>query len=249
MRIFKALAPAVVLGCILSLSFLFPESGALTDSSMKQELPLRGNLPGWWATKKQESKEERILLSKDTIFSKADYELLERLPGEKKLPTLHVSLVFSGNDLNNSIHRPERCLPAQGHVNLHSSVQTLHLNDGRAITLTRLASHLPSEALPDKKLNFIHYYVFVGHGNLCHTHLQRTAIDIKDRILGGDVQRWAYFQIGTYWSPYLHTSEQEADQMLQKLICSLLPVQIKWEEIDAPKSAIDLMCKKIIDRL
>lgn len=230
--IIKALAPAILLGLIFLIIPFLPEGGQNLPPSMTEALPLGLELEGWRAERRQESERERSILAKDTRFSKADYYRLRRVYWEKQTPPVHVSLVFSGSDLNNSIHRPERCLPSQGHINLQSSVHQLTLKDGRQLTLTRLGSTLPNDELPDKKLSFIHYYVFVGNGRLTHNHIIRTWQDIKDRMLRGQVQSWAYFQAGTYWSPHLNLTEKEADATLQLLIAQLLPEIIKWEEIE-----------------
>ncbi len=230
-RIIRAFAPALLLGGIFLFIPLIPKAPNMLPSDMSPELPVDDTLEGWYGVKRQESERERSILAKDTIFSKADYTLRRRVIWEKAAPPIHVSLVFSGADINHSIHRPERCLPSQGHINLQASTREFSLNNGRRIILTRLRSTLPNTEIPDNKLNFIHYYLFVGKGNITHNHLTRTYLDIRDRVLLGKTQKWAYFQAGTYWSPHLDVSEQEADAILHKLICQLLPRIIKWEEI------------------
>lgn len=230
-RIIRAFAPALLIGGIFLCIPLLPEGSQMNPAAMTEVLPLNYELEGWYGERRQESERERAWLAKDTRFSKADYTLRRQSIFDKVLPPVHVSLVFSGSDINNSIHRPERCLPSQGHINLKSSTQSFRLDDGREITLTRLGSELPHADLPDKKLNFIHYYIFVGSDAITHTHIQRTLLDMRDRILMGKTQKWAYFQAGTYWSPHLDVSEQEADAVLSKLMCQLLPRIIKWEEI------------------
>lgn len=233
LKIISALAPAFVLGIILSMSFFIPEKAELQPSSMSMELPLRFDLPDWYGVRKQESPGERKGLAPDTLFSKADYQLLYNKEWNKKqTPDVHVSLVFSGNDMNQSIHRPEMCLPSQGHLDLQTSDIFLTLNNGKKIAFSRLTSHRPTPDIPDKKLHYIHYYTFVGKGNIVHTHMQRVLCDILDRSLKGKVQRWAYCQIGTYWSPHLGITQEDADSLIQKLICQLLPEIINWEEIE-----------------
>lgn len=231
-KIFSALAPAFVLGIILSLSLLIPEKAELQASSMSMKLPLRFDLPDWYGIRRQESPGERKGLAPDTLFSKADYSLLYNKEWSKQMPDVHVSLVFSGNDMNQSIHRPEMCLPSQGHLSLQTSDIALTLKNGKKIAFSRLTSHRPAPNIPDKKLHFIHYYTFVGKGNIVHTHMRRVIYDILDRSLKGKVQRWAYCQVGTYWSPHLNITEEDADKLIQKLICELLPEIINWEEIE-----------------
>lgn len=232
LKILSSLTPAFVLGVILSLSFLIPEKAELQTSSISIELPLRFDLSGWYGTRKQESPAERRILAPDTLFSKADYRLLYSDEWDIQMPDVHVSLVFSGNDMNQSIHRPEMCLPGQGHLNLQGTDTKLTLNNGKEVKFTRLTSFRRNKDLPDKKLHYIHYYTFIGKGNIAHSHMQRVIYDILDRSLKGKVQRWAYCQIGTYWSPHLGITQEDADKLIQKLICQLLPEIINWEEIE-----------------
>ena len=229
--IIKAIVPPAVLALQLSMVLILPRHEELVESSISPDLPLDYDLPGWRGTKIQESEKERSVLAADTRFSKAHYIQPPRVPWEKSTPPIEISIVYSGNDMNSSIHRPERCLPAQGHVNLEVHSDTITLADGRTIAVSRLTSQVP---LNDQKrgfLNFIHYYVFIGHGSMHHTHLGRTMQDIYDRIVLGQVQRWAYFQAGTCWAPALGITEEEADQKIRNLISELLPGQVDWQKL------------------
>ncbi|MBQ1961160.1 MAG: hypothetical protein II349_06530, partial [Akkermansia sp.] len=73
------------------------------------------------------------------------------------------------------------------------------------------------------------YYVFVGHNSILSTHLGRTLRDMSDRVLHGYVQRWAYYQIGTYWGGETGISEEVADAQLRSLISQLTPQLINWD--------------------
>ncbi|MBQ8516510.1 MAG: exosortase-associated EpsI family protein [Akkermansia sp.] len=231
-KILSALTPAFVLGIILSLTFIIPEKAELQASSMSMDLPLRFDLSDWYGIRRQESPAERRSLAPDTLFSKADYRLVYSDEWDKAMPDVHVSLVFSGNDMNQSIHRPEMCLPGQGHLNLLATNTMLTLNNGKEVKFTRLTTFRRNPDIPDKKLHYIHYYTFVGKGNIRHSHTQRAICDILDRTLKGKVQRWAYCQIGTYWSPHLGITQEDADRLIQKLISQLLPQIINWEEME-----------------
>lgn len=227
----RAMAPALLLGALLACMLLLPVQDELAESSVSPDLPVGTALRGWYGTKTQESEVERATLAADTKFSKADYRESDDLLSREK-PDINVSIVFSGNDMNNSIHRPERCLPAQGHQNLRAETRTITLSDGRSLTLTRLTSYIPRQGLPGGQLHFTHYYVFIGHGSICHSHLQRTARDMYDRVVRGAVERWAYIQVGTYWSDALHLTEAEADARITRLLADLLPGLIRWQELE-----------------
>ena len=53
---------------------------------------------------------ELQILAKDTEFERTQFANT----ASPYHPAVEVSVVFSGKDLNNSIHRPERCLRSQG---------------------------------------------------------------------------------------------------------------------------------------
>lgn len=227
----KSLIPAAVMAAVFSCVYLLPQHDKLLESSISPNLPTGFKLMGWYGVKTQESEVERSTLAADTKFSKANYREDTSSWGTRR-PEINVSIVYSGSDMNNSIHRPERCLPAQGHQDLRASVRTVKLANGREITFTRLTSYIPNKEVPGGVLRFTHYYTFIGHGTMCHGHLQRTARDMYDRVVKGSVERWAYIQVGTYWGDALGLSETEADTRILNLISDLLPKQINWGEID-----------------
>lgn len=226
----RALLPPVVLAAMLGCVFVLPREEQLQESSISPDLPVSFELPGWQGTKVQESEVERSTLAADTKFSKAQYTRNKRVFWAKDEPAVEVSIVYSGSDMNASIHRPERCLPSQGHVDLQTSPQEITLADGRTIAVTRLVSKVP---LPNRDdgltLRFVSYYVFIGHKTMHHTHLGRTLQDMYDRVAKGYVQRWAYFQVSSYWAPELNVTEEETDQRVRALISELLPRQMNWE--------------------
>lgn len=227
--VLRALLPPVLLATILCNVFILPRQEALMESSISPDLPLNFDLPGWQGKKIQESELERSSLAADTRFSKAQYTEPRRVFWEKEKPPVEVSIVYSGNDMNSSIHRPERCLPSQGHVDLRTSNAEITLADGRTITFTRLTSRVP---LPNRAdgltLRFVSYYVFIGHGTMHHTHLGRTIQDMYDRVAKGYVQRWAYFQANSYWAPESNLTEEETDKRVRAVISELLPRQVDW---------------------
>lgn len=230
--VLRAFCPALLLGGAIVLTWLLPFDAKIRESAISGQLPTGFELDGWYGTRTQESEEERAILAADTRFSKAIYQRINPITGELSPGAVLVSVIFSGNDMNSSIHRPERCLPAQGHLNLRSSKRELKLADGRSVTFTRLTSTtIRGEGEQKQRLCHVHYYVFVGHSHVCATHLQRTLFDIVDRITRGEVQRWAYFQVGSSYRPDDPQGEQEADARLQGLIEELLPRLLKSEQL------------------
>lgn len=223
--------PPIVLALVLGLIYLLPKHTELESSAISPGLPLDFDQPGWYGLKQQESEAERTRLAGDTVFSKAAYSRLRQSMFDKQLPPVHVSIVYSGSDMNASIHRPERCLPTQGHVNLRASSTSVRLNNGRNVPFTRLVSRVPLKDAPGKYLEHINYYVFIGRDRICAKHLERTLYDIWDRTVMGVSQRWAYYQIGTYWGEYVGITEDEAEAQVRQLISELTPGLVNWHAI------------------
>ena len=107
-----------VLGSALGAVYFLPKAGDVAGSAVKMELP--GSTGGWSFKTQSASRDEVGTLTPDTEFAKAI--CLRPRPGEVNpdgylVPDrVDLSIVLSGYDLNNSIHRPERCMPAQGHT-------------------------------------------------------------------------------------------------------------------------------------
>jgi Protein of unknown function (DUF3485) len=231
------------LGGAMSAVYLLPKVGAVAQSAVNMALP---DESGVWEFDKQYATEREIkTLAPDTEFSKAT--CLSARPGEinrygNPVPdVVQLSIVLSGADINNSIHRPERCMPSQGHNITASSERTLKLANGRQFAVTRLVSiqSTLNRAVKEReeyvKYNCLTYYFFVGHDRVTDGHWARTFLDIKDRLVRGMDQRWAYASVSMWYGqvPYIEkeVSEAEADAKLQKFLAEFSEKQIKWEQI------------------
>lgn len=226
-----SLLPPLVFGLILSMLAWIPNDPVMQPAAISPDLPVGYDLTNWYGVKTQESEKERAILSADTRFSKAVYRHINPFTYQQEEPTLSVSIVYSGNDINNSIHRPERCLPAQGHLNLTRRSENITLANGRTLTLHRLSSHLPSDTPGVEGTQHIHYYIFFGYDSIYSTHLGRTLRDMYDRVMKGRTQSWAYLQVGTYWGGGTDITEQQADNLLRALLRDLVPGQVDWSRI------------------
>lgn len=231
------------LGGALSAVYLMPKVGAVAQSAVNMALP---DASGDWAFDRQYATEAEIkTLKSDTEFSKAT--CLRDRPGEinrygNPVPdVVQLSIVLSGADINNSIHRPERCMPAQGHNITSSSERTLELPNGRKFAATRLVSIQAVRNQANKqreeyvKYNCLTYYFFVGHDRVTDGHWTRTFLDIKDRLVRGMDQRWAYASVSMWYGkvPYIdqQVSEAEADAKLQAFLTDFSEKQINWNQI------------------
>lgn len=237
----KLLSLPALLACGLGAIYLLPSAGKVAGSAVNMELPQE---EGEWVFRKNlPSKEELDALAKDTQFSKAT--CYRARPGEftkdgyRNADIIDLSVVLSGYDLNNSIHRPERCMPAQGHHILSGSDIVLKLSNGRLLTVRRLlstrkiSSQTPGET---QELKCVTYYFFVGHDKVAHDHLQRTFMDMKDRLVRGMDQRWAYASLSMSfgkmpWYPDVEITEQEADRKLGMFLTQFAEGQINWKQI------------------
>jgi len=233
----------------LSLIFLLPKSPAIQASAVSLDLPNLLVLSGWAAGPRIEaSTKEREALAKDTEFSRRNYYRNagpDAPSGAREV--LQTSIVMSGKDLNSSLHRPERCLPAQGLNLLASTELPVKLKGGRTIILTRLKCSGNVPGVAGSTYIHLNYYWFVGHDSVKHTHYGRTLKDMRDRLMEGYDQRWAYITVSSNLvqsrmedengQPYLSQalSEEETDRNVAEFVSELAP------------EIIDLKAIKIMD--
>ena len=229
------------MGGALSLVYLLPNAGEVADSAVKMELP--GSTGGWSFKIMPATKDELGTLSADTEFAKAI--CLRPRPGEvtpegRLVPDrVDLSIVLSGYDLNNSIHRPERCMPAQGHTITDSRNSVLQLANGRAFNTKRLRSlqTIQTSAAGNDALHLqcVTYYFFIGHDRVTNDHLERTLIDMKDRLVRGMDQRWAYVSASMWFGklPWIdqEITEAEADAKLRRFLTGFAESQVDWDQI------------------
>lgn len=236
----------LIVGAMLASIHLLPNAGAMQPSAVEMDLPpARGQ---WLFRTQPPSKAETEILAEDTRFSKAicltardgaidigtGMQLPDHMPHRVDL-----SIVLSGHDLNNSIHRPERCMPSQGHTIFSSSPHTVKLDNGRSLPFTRLVSvqTIPTneEHTEHIKLNCVTYYFFVGNNRVTRDHLERTLLDMKDRLFRGVDQHWAYVS-ASMWYGKLPWSDKEvtigeADAEMNRFVSELGTEQIDWSMI------------------
>lgn len=232
----------VLLAGLLATVHLLPEAGEMAPSAVNMDLPSQA---GTWIMRSQPASQEEIdTLAADTRFSKAI--CLSPREGEfdpasgMAIPDrVDLSVVLSGHDLNNSIHRPERCMPSQGHDISTSANVTLELPNGRKLKTKRLLSIQTKPVNESRteyvRLNCVTYYFFVGHDRITHDHLERTLLDIKDRLVFGMDQHWAYVSASMWYGklPWIEeeVSIEEADAKLRKFIAEFSEKQIDWEMV------------------
>ena len=209
----------LVLG--LATVFLLPK----VANSMPQgiELTLPTYVGNWYGEDQKISDLELTMLAKDTSFARKLYT-------DGRGNQVFASIVLSGKDLDNSIHRPERCMPAQGWTVMDSRVISIPVPKvgPEPLKTTRLhnSRKVPLKDGTTVSVYNLTYYWFVGWNVSTPSHLERTYIDIKDRILHGYNQRWAYITVAGTITKNIQAfgkNEAETDEMLQSFIQQLLP--------------------------
>lgn len=240
----RAFLPAALIAAVMSAIYMLPPFEEV-ESALDMRLD---DFLGSWETKIYPPSEKELkILAGDTKFSKAHcllrrVEEMSFIRGIAPIDAVDLSVVLSGHDLANSIHRPERCMPAQGHRALQSSSSSLELPGGHQLPITRIlskqdVSYGPEDDRQQITRNCLTYYFFVGHQRITESHTERTLIDIKDRILKGDAQRWAYVSATM---PYAEVAEREfgdppdlemADKKIRQLLTELAESNIDWSQI------------------
>jgi hypothetical protein len=224
----------------LSMAFLLPPFKN-TGSAITLTVPER--IEGWRFQAYEASEKERAILAKDTDFSKAfcsrvRWEQPPTLGAPTPVDVADLSIVLSGHDLANSIHRPERCMPTQGHKIYGSSKSTIEVPGHGAVPVRRLLSVQERSEAPDGPVtrhNALTYYFFVGNDTITESHTRRTLIDMQDRLKKGEAQRWAYVSASMSFSPDGSDPRLPdmdlADRKLRELIGNISARNIDWEQI------------------
>ena len=199
MNLKRALTLNAVLIGTIGLVAAIPREHELKPAAVVMSLP---HAPADFSSMSEvPSKEEVEWLAADTEFEKRRYwRGPEPAPGSiETLRDIHVSIVLSGQDLNASIHRPERCMQAQGYLGLQPETVVLDLGSGEELTVKRVRSHRVMGTSTGENLTVpgFTYYWFVGSDSITEDHYARTFADMRSRLLGGYNQRWAYFAISS----------------------------------------------------
>lgn len=191
MTISRLIFLQVVLALGLACVFLLPTKTGLGPAGIVLALP--DNVGEWKGRDAAVKPEELAGLAPDTGFARRFYR-------DANGNEMYVSIVLSGTDMANSIHRPERCLSAQGWTVERSDKVRIDLPGGQPpLVVTKLADERETrfDATHTLALRNLNYYWFIGSHDITASHWTRTFIDVKDRLLHGEAQRWAYITVAT----------------------------------------------------
>ncbi len=198
--------------------FLVPRDVTFERAALSSSLPQ--DVGDWEGTDQPITQFERDVLGPDTQFAR-------KLYSNPRGDEIYASIVFSGPDMNTSIHRPERCLPAQGWTVADTRRITVPTRVG-PLDVTRL-HNMRNEQTQSGNVFTIYgldYYWFVGHTDETPSHFERTWIDIRDRLLKGRNQQWAYVMVSgvvTKDFKVFGRTEKETDNLIQTFIAELVP--------------------------
>jgi len=134
---------------------------------------------------------EKRLLPDDTVLAKKQY----RGPGGRPM---FASIVLSGRE-QKSIHRPQQCLPAQGHVIERSRAIKIPIDGREPLEIMLLELHRGGSTREGKELQrkSLYAYWFVGTDRETPYHLQRLYWMTIDRVFRNVNHRWAYITVST----------------------------------------------------
>lgn len=148
-----------------------------------------------------------------------------------------VTIVLSGRDMSTSIHRPERCLDAQGWVRRETDefAISLPLRGNFPVTQLRSTRLVQTEQGPIP-LELQAFYWFVGEKDICTGHWARWAIDNRDRLFRGLNQRWAFILVSGIVPPQRDPNDDAAarkgsQQAIRSFIAMLAP-KIHLDSLD-----------------
>lgn len=196
---------AAILAVFLGVLIAMPASPPMKPSRLARELP---ETFGQWIGKPGEVGEAELrILAEDTDFERMSY-----FPVDGNDFEIEASIVFSGQNITQSIHRPEVCMRAQGWKFVKETYFPFEdvLPGGEALPVKEIISYRPRVKKEGEKLVPVlsesgeqildwraSYYTFFGHETIVSGHYQRTIKDVKDRLLKGYSQRWAYATFAT----------------------------------------------------
>ena len=206
------------------------ESGVVMDN-----LPTQiGNL---YAFSEPVSEAEHLILPPDTTYTRKTY-------GEPDAPRndrILCSIILSGKE-KRSIHRPERCLPAQGFRIDSSHTESLTLASGHPLQVTALQLEHPMTLADGRPFTMRSYFLywFVGKGITTPYQTERILMTNWDLLFHRVNQRWAYVIVSANitqdWRPD-GLGQEETLEMLKEFIRESAPYYMVSEMTPEQKTA------------
>ncbi|RYD76239.1 MAG: EpsI family protein [Verrucomicrobiaceae bacterium] len=208
----------VVLGG-MSCAFVLPKKLGLQPVGIVPDLP--EFMGEWWGRHMDVTQKERDTLGQDTEFARKIYS-------NGRGGQVLASIVLAGQDMMMAIHRPERCLAAQGWTFANPTRVTIDVPGKGRLEVTRVQNTKFVKGPDDTPVQIqnICYYWFAGSKDLTASHMERVWFDSRDRMMGGYVQRWAMIMISsdiTAEREKFGRDEKATDQLLVDFVQKMAP--------------------------
>lgn len=229
-----------VLALGMSIIFILPKALGHQPLGVVEMKAMPDDVGDWVGNNMPVSDKEKTVLGVGTEFARKQYITFGSFAGKRqKLSSretgIMLSVVLSGQDMNTSIHRPERCLPSQGWNIASTSEVPINIPGKGTFNATRLYNtKLTKDPKTGQLVNYriINYYWFVGHTDITGSHFWRTFIDMKDRLLSGYNQRWAYIALSANVRQEADSAKQAdvdltVDEMMREFITAFMPSAVK----------------------
>lgn len=213
---------ALLLAALLAMSAVFFLPRQSHEQPMGVTLELPATVGEWTGADLAITDKEIYTLGKETEFARKSYT-------NGRGDELQATIVLAGHDMNTSIHRPERCLVAQGWSLTDAPVVKIAVPERGVLATTRLkvVKIVPTTDGRQFPYTNLNYYWFTGCTDTTASHLERTRIDIQDRLLHGYNQRWAYFTVAATITKDMKKygrTEEETDALIQDFIKRMVPL-------------------------
>jgi hypothetical protein len=181
---------------------------------------------GFIGSTAQVSPEEHRILPKDTEFAR---KLYRDFPA---LDEIYCSIVLAGA-MQQSIHRPEVCLVAQGWNIINQEYIPIQLESGHQLVVCNLTIRRVVQ-YREQAVTLTAYYMywFVGEKITTPSHLQRAFLTSWDRIVHNRAHRWAYVTVSAPITGNLipnGRSPEETKDLLVNFIKAIVPTFQKSE--------------------
>ncbi|AKJ65104.1 exosortase-associated EpsI family protein [Kiritimatiella glycovorans] len=155
---------------------------------------------------------EKEQLPDDTEFVKYEYT-------NDTDRTVYVSIVLSGRE-RSSIHRPQRCLPGQGHKALEEHDISVPVEDRRKpLNVRVIESVVPVPGETAAATPHYYAYWFAGRGRETASHYARMFWLAWDRVVHGVAHKWAYISV----AGVREEDSRDYEEQLKPVIAELYP--------------------------
>jgi hypothetical protein len=173
---------------------------------------------------------ERYILPKDTEFARKNYF---DSPGPSQI---FLSIVLSGA-LQQSIHRPELCLVAQGWSIINGQNIPIRLKSGHELTVRNLTiQRVVSIAGKPATITAYNMYWFVGENVTTPSHVTRVFLTSWDRIVHNRAHRWAYVTVSSPITKDYRPDGLDAAQTMQLLLEFIRTAVPYFQKDEMPES-------------